>query len=186
LTHKEFDENVYCWKDFVTNFIKKKFRLSSDMIEDIVQDSFIKAYNYLLINDITQSTHRTWLCKIALNCALDKLRGKKNNNTISEVHFQDKEFGDNFLDMQKDESINYSSEIIDTLAQRQILFDIFNKMKLKRPEVYQTFMVYLDVDDYSQICEIQNLPIGTIKSRINRARKFIQENISEEDLLTLT
>jgi DNA-directed RNA polymerase specialized sigma24 family protein len=59
-------------------------------------------------------------------------------------------------------------------------------MKLKRPEIYQTFMVYLDVDDYNQICEIQNLPIGTIKSRINRARKFIQENISEEDLLTLT
>ena len=186
MTHKEFDENIYCWKDFVTNFIKKKFKLSSDMIEDIVQDSFIKAYNYLAVNDITHSTHRTWICKVALNCALDKLRTKKNNNIIFESQFNDKEFANDFIESQKDDSVEFSTQVIETYTQKQILFDIFEKMKLKRPEIYQTFMVYLDVDDYNQICEIQNLPIGTIKSRINRARKFIQENISEEDLLTLT
>ena len=186
MTNKEFDERIFCWKDFVTNYIKKKFKLSSDMVEDIVQDSFLKAFIYLKANDITQSTHRTWLCKIAFNTALDKLRSQKNKNFIIESQFADPEFGNSLIESQEDDCRLFSENIIDTLAQKQILFDIFEKMKLKRPEVYQTFMVYLDVDDYNQTCEIQNLPIGTIKSRINRARKFIHENISDEDLLTLT
>ena len=186
MTNKEFDERIFCWKDYVTNYIKRKFKLSSEVVEDIVQDSFIKAFAYLQANDITHSTHRTWLCKIAFNTALDKLRVKKNNNFIVESQFIDQEFGNSFLESQQDDCISFSENLIDTLAQKQILFDIFEKMKLKRPEVYQTFMVYLDVDDYNQTCEIQNLPMGTIKSRINRARKFIHENISDEDLLTLT
>jgi DNA-directed RNA polymerase specialized sigma24 family protein len=46
-------------------------------------------------------------------------------------------------------------------------------------------MVYLDVDNYQMTSDIEDIPIGTVKSRICKAGNFLQDNISEDDLLLL-
>lgn len=185
MTPKQFDEYILDYREYVFLFLKKRFSFSNEIIEDIIQDAFIKAYVYLQNNKLTKSTFKTWICKVAFNTALDSLRRKRYKKLVIESDFNDKDFADNFIDIQADDCIDLCDRVTNIISNQQILDEVFGKLKIKHPDFYKTFMVYLDVDNYQMTSEIEDIPIGTVKSRICKARKFIQDNISEDDLLLL-
>lgn len=59
-------------------------------------------------------------------------------------------------------------------------------LKEKSFETFKTFMTYLETDDYNETSKIEDICIGTTKSRIFRARKILQENLPKDLIALIT
>jgi RNA polymerase sigma-70 factor (ECF subfamily) len=161
------DNLLICsYRDYLINHLSKKFpRARKEDIEDAVQDAIVKAIRH---QDkwLGNSSLRTWLSKIAINMYFNTFRLPyvKHEDTVSskEMFFifdgTTNDFSDEFC------SNEFSNDLSEFL---------FND--LDKDISLQTFLLFYKDDlDYNQITEIQNIPIGTVKSRIFKARKKLQ------------
>ena len=178
-------ESVLAERKFITAYLIKKFRnIRPDDIDDIVQVSLVNACKNLHRMQ-EKSTIRTWLTRIAVNDALDFLRKSKSRPMACLSEIIDEDFDSNSV---VDFHNNYDP--IETIASRhtsnQLLYDKLLILKHKNLETYNTFMSFLELDDYKGVQKAQNITMGTVKSRINRARKILKDNISEEELALIS
>jgi RNA polymerase sigma-70 factor (ECF subfamily) len=171
-------------RDFLFKYLKRKFRyIRIDDIDDIVQMALIKACRKV---DTMQdrSTIRTWVTKIAVNDAIDFIRRNKNKiSSLSEFNIEEKDRSDlldNFNNYDPIENI-ISCHVID-----QILTHKLDILKKSNPTAYQTFIAYINLDDYKKVQEAENISMGTVKSRIFRAREILQRNFNDEELALLS
>lgn len=178
-------QSVLIERKFITAYLNKKFRnIRPDDIDDIVQVSLLNACKNLhRMQD--KSTIRTWLTRIAVNDALDFLRKNKVRPmiTLSDVTSEDTD-----INTLVDYYNNFDP--IETIATRhtsnKIIYDKLSILKQKNPETYKTFMAFVELDNYKDVQEVENISIGTVKSRINRARKMLKDNISDEELALIS
>jgi RNA polymerase sigma-70 factor, ECF subfamily len=143
---------------------------NSDEADDVVQDAFIKAYR-ALPQFRGDSAFYTWLYRIAVNTAKNHLvsRGKRPIS-LSELTSNE---GD-------DESFEVPVVTIDNntpeaeLMSRQIA-EAVNRAVSALPEELQTALSLREIDglSYEEIAEAMNCPIGTVRSRIFRAREAV-------------
>ena len=143
---------------------------NSDEADDVVQDAFIKAYR-ALPQFRGDSAFYTWLYRIAVNTAKNHLvsRGKRPIS-LSELTSNE---GD-------DESFEVPVVTIDNntpeaeLMSRQIA-EAVNRAVSALPEELQTALSLREIDglSYEEIAEAMNCPIGTVRSRIFRARAAV-------------
>jgi RNA polymerase sigma-70 factor (ECF subfamily) len=143
---------------------------NSDEADDVVQDAFIKAYR-ALPQFRGDSAFYTWLYRIAVNTAKNHLvsRGKRPIS-LSELTSND---GD-------EESFEVPVVTIDNntpeaeLMSRQIA-EAVNRAVSALPEELQTALSLREIDglSYEEIAEAMNCPIGTVRSRIFRAREAV-------------
>ena len=143
---------------------------NSDEADDVVQDAFIKAYR-ALPQFRGDSAFYTWLYRIAVNTAKNHLvsRGKRPIS-LSELTSND---GD-------DESFEVPVVTIDNntpeaeLMSRQIA-EAVNRAVSALPEELRTALSLREIDglSYEEIAEAMNCPIGTVRSRIFRAREAV-------------
>lgn len=178
-------QSVLAERRFITGYLTKKFRnIRPDDIDDIVQVSLLNACKNLHRMQ-EKSTIRTWLTRIAVNDALDFLRKNKIRpmTCLSEIINED-------TDVNTVVDYYNNFDPIETIASRytskNIIYDKLLILKQKNLETYNTFMTYLELDDYKSVQEAQNISMGTVKSRINRARKILLDNISEEELALIS
>ena len=164
------DENAYIelvnrYKDKLINFI---FNYLGDFesSEDVVQDTMIKLYQKKhYYKEIAKFS--TWLYTIAKNLANTELRKRKLRKTtlLSQFSKDDKTY-----DLPSD----------DPEIGQEIQTDIVNKIiKNAVDQLSEKFKIVIVLRDiqglsYEDISEIINVPIGTVKSRINRARLQLQ------------
>lgn len=158
----------------VTKYQRKIMRLLSRMIrnpseiEDVAQEAFIKAYR-ALPQFRGDSAFYTWLYRIAINTARNWLAANKRA-PITPSGFENEE-GETFSesDVLTDGS-NPESE----MASRQIA-ETVNKAINDLPEELRNAIVMREIDGmtYEDIAESMNCPIGTVRSRIFRAREAI-------------
>lgn len=162
-----FNEIVYRYKDRIVNFL---FRYTGNFeeAEDLAQDSFLKLYKSKhLYQEIAKFS--TWFYTIAINLAKSNLRKRSklktfSINRIDEDEEKDYELPSNII--APDESANASNEnyyiqkAIDSLS-----------------ENYKQVIILRDIEDmdYDEISKVTNLPLGTVKSRINRGRECLKE-----------
>ena len=178
-------ESVLAERKFITAYLNKKFRnIRPDDIDDIVQISLLNACRSLHKMQ-EKSTIRTWLTRIAVNDALDFLRRSKVRplTSLSEIASED-----NDIDSLIDYYNNYDpiKNIASRHTSNQMLCEKLSILKEKNPETYKTFMAFVLLDNYKEVQDAQNLSIGTVKSRINRARTILKDNISEEELALIS
>lgn len=158
----------------VDKYQRKLARLLSRMIrdqaeiEDVVQESFIKAYR-ALPNFRGDSAFYTWLYRIGINTAKNYLVSMGRRPTVStDIEIEDAENfedGDELRTMETPESSLMTKEIAQTV----------NDTVASLPEELRTAITLREIEglSYEEIATIMGCPIGTVRSRIFRARETI-------------
>ena len=143
------------------------FRLTRDPEEasDIVAESFVRMYK-ALNNFKGDSAFTTWMYRIATNCFLDIRKKKRNKPAISleaTVQTNDGEVAYQF----EDTNPSPHDEAVRNESMRAIKRAIAMLPDYQRAII---LMYHGDMQSYEEIAETLDLPIGTVKSRLNRAR----------------
>ncbi|MDA0747814.1 MAG: sigma-70 family RNA polymerase sigma factor [bacterium] len=159
------------YKARLYNFV---FRFVGDRetAEDIVQETFLRAFKkrkeYRAIANFS-----TWLFTIAGNLAKSELRRRKRWRLFS-LH----------KDEESDTGMELPDETFrpDTLTESSIADVQIQQAILSLPENYRQVVLLRDVEglSYQEISEISNCPVGTVKSRVNRARLKLQQKLKNE------
>ena len=166
-----YDEIVFRYKDKLVNFI---FRYAGnyDDCEDIVQDTLIKVYTSKhLYKEIAKFS--TWIYTIAINLAKTRIMKKQKMKTFS--------LSDAYDDEDKDFDIPDEAYSADVDANSKFLNQYIQNALNKINVNYRELVIMRDVEDlsYEEIVEITGLPMGTVKSRINRGREKLQELLKD-------
>ena len=162
----------------VEKYHKKLTRLLARMvrdqseIEDIVQDSFIKAYR--AINNFRgDSAFYTWLYRIGINTAKNHLvslgRRPKAMNDVEIEDVENFEDGQELRNLETPENSMMTGEIVTTV----------NDTIESLPDELKEAISLREMDglSYEEIAELMQCPIGTVRSRIFRAREAIAEKL---------
>ena len=171
LRYQEGDINAYNelvkrYKDRLLNFVLRYFN-NVEQAEDVVQDTLIKLYTHASYYK-NVAKFSTWIFTIAKNNALTELRKNKRKKTDS-LWTEDGQIID----------INSKEESLDSKVQNEIAIDQLNKFLDEIPENFRMAVVLRDFQElsYEEISKILEIPIGTIKSRINRGRIQLAEKM---------
>lgn len=158
----------------VLKYQRKVFRLLSRLIrdpaeiEDVAQEAFIKAYR-ALPNFRGDSAFYTWLYRIAINTAKNYLVAQgRRAPTSTETEVEDAENmddGEQLRDVDTPDSMLLSKQVGEAV----------NRAIERLPEELRTAIVLRELEglSYEEIAEAMNCPIGTVRSRIFRAREAI-------------
>jgi RNA polymerase sigma-70 factor (ECF subfamily) len=143
------------------------YRLTRDPEEaaDVVAESFIRMYK-ALDNFKGDSAFTTWMYRIATNCFLDIRKKKRSKPAISleaTVQTSDGEVAYQFEDTSA--SPHDEAERTETMSAVQDAIELL-------PEYQRAIIImyHAEMQSYEEIAATLNLPIGTVKSRLNRAR----------------
>jgi len=140
--------------------------------QDVAQEAFIKAYRAL--NSFRgDAAFYTWLYRIAINTAKNYLQARSRRNSNFEVDIQDAEKVENAPQLHDLSSPD------NHLANEQIIETIKEVISLL-PEEMRTAIMLREFEgmSYEEIAEAMNCPIGTVRSRIFRAREAIDEKLT--------
>ena len=161
-----YNELVKRYKDRLLNFVLRYFN-NVEQAEDVVQDTLIKLYTHASYYK-NVAKFSTWIFTIAKNNALTELRKNKRKKTDS-LWTDDGQVID----------INSKEESLDSKVQNEIAIDQLNKFLDDIPENFRMAVVLRDFQElsYEEISKILEIPIGTIKSRINRGRIQLAEKM---------
>ncbi len=139
--------------------------------EEALQDTFLNAYQHL--KDFRRdSRFTTWLTRIAINAALNKLRGQRETVSLDATNGESTEFMPrHFEPWQENPERLYAKEEI-----RRIVQDAIEEL----PPDYRVVLVLRDISemDTVQTAEALGLTIGATKSRLLRARLMIREKLA--------
>lgn len=154
-----------------------------DDIDDIVQIALIKACTRI---DTMQnrSSMKTWVTKIAINEALDYIR--RNKNLISCLSEFNMEEENNFDLIDNNNNYDPFETYVSCYVSNQILQNKLSILEKSNPLAYKTFIAYISLDDYKDVQEAQNISIGTVKSRIHRAREILKKSFTQQELALIS
>ena len=167
-----YNEIVARYKDRLTNYIYR-YVGNYDDCDDIVQDTFVKVYTSEHLYK-ESAKFSTWIYTIAINLAKTKLVKAQKYKTFSISDVYDDENKDFDL---PDEA--YGGPEVDVNS--KFLSAHIQKALDKINENYRELVVLRDIEDFSyeEIVDMTGLPMGTVKSRINRGREKLQELLKD-------
>lgn len=154
--------------------IVSRFIRDTDEVADVTQEAFIKAYR-ALPKFRGDSQFYTWLYRIAINTAKNYLVSKNRRPANTDIDIGDAEqFADN--DKLIDETSPENSMMTEELT--QVIKDSLNQLT----EDLRTALTLREFEgmSYEEIAAIMDCPVGTVRSRIFRAREFIDERVLGE------
>jgi RNA polymerase sigma-70 factor, ECF subfamily len=148
----------------------------TDLIEDIAQETFIRAYR-ALGQFRGDSQFYTWLYRIAVNTAKKALVDLKRDPVVSETALRGG--GDEDDETSGVENELTSAETPETvLAAKEIAATVNSAMEALPEELRQAVTLReIEGLSYEEIAEVMNCPIGTVRSRIFRAREAISAKV---------
>ena len=142
-----------------------------DLVQDIAQETFIRAYR-ALPQFRGESAFYTWLYRIAVNSAKKALLDMKRDPLVSETSMRS--------DEDEEENSRAESELTDgetpeaLLASKEIAAAVNSAIEALSDELRQAITLReIEGLSYEEIAEVMNCPIGTVRSRIFRARDAI-------------
>ncbi len=168
-----YDLIVRRYKDQLLNFAYR-FLGNLEESEDVVQETFLRLYkNRHAYKQIAKFS--TWIYTIAGNLAKTELRKRKRRKlvSISELGFEDKEY--EIEDLKAD-----TERQADSILKEKIIKNAIENLPFRFKQV----IILRDIQElsYEDISSILRIPLGTVKSRVNRARIKLQ--LTLKDLMT--
>jgi len=171
---RAFDELVERYQKRVYNFA---FGIAGnqDDANDVAQEAFVRVLTSIQTFR-GDANFTTWIYRIVTNVYLDERKKSKSHRLISL---------DDYIDLEEN---SVSRQIIDESPQPDVVAENKEKYLAIRKAVnslpdYQRIIVtlyHLHDRSYEEIAEILHLPIGTVKSRLNRARLALAEKLASE------
>jgi RNA polymerase sigma-70 factor (ECF subfamily) len=165
-----YDLLVKRYRDPLMNFIYRFLGDKTDA-EDILQETFLRLYkNKHYYKEIAKFS--TWIYTIAGNLAKTELRKRKRRNIFS-IH--------NFMSTEKDYELPDKGITPDKYANSAITDVEIQKSIGKLSPKFKQVILLRDVQgfSYDEISQIVNIPLGTVKSRVNRARLKLQYDLKK-------
>lgn len=165
-----YDLLVLKYQQRVINLISRFVKNHSDAL-DVSQETFIKVYR-ALPNFRGESAFYTWLYRIAVNTAKNHLTVQSRKITKSDYDVSDIEQIEG--NMSLTEQTTPESLLVKDELQETILKTIENL-----PEDLKSAIMLREIEglSYEEIAEVMECPIGTVRSRIFRAREMIDSKI---------
>lgn len=162
-----FEKLINIYEKKIYN-IALRLMKSHDDAMDMAQESIIKIYKSIK-SFKGNSTFSVWIYRITVNTCFDALRKRKKQNTIS-LDIITEELGMQF----EDKALTPENEF----EQKQTLKEIEMAINSLNDE-YRIIITLCDIYgmSYKDIAKITNTNIGTVKSRINRARLLLQKKL---------
>tara|TARA_B110000196_G_C21125178_1_gene655436 strand:+ start:443 stop:1027 length:585 start_codon:yes stop_codon:yes gene_type:complete len=170
-----FNQIVERYKDKLTNFLYR-FTYDIDSAQDLAQDTLLKVYikkdSYKEIAKFS-----TWIYTIASNLAKTELRKIKRRKTytISDLSTDDREFV-----IHQSDAESFEDEE-DTLVSGKILQKCLNNLD----DEFKNIIILRDIQElsYDEISKILKIPLGTVKSRINRGRFKLKDLLKQKGVV---
>lgn len=178
LVAKSKKGNFDAFEDLIGSYEKKAYNIAYRIMgneedaKDMAQEAFIKIYKSIQ-NFREESSFSTWLYRIVTNVCLDELRKRKKEKLVPLE-----------LNIETDKG----TAVVELSAEKETPEDIFERVEKKQiiqnaifslGEDYKTVIILRDIQGfgYEEIAAILNCSLGTIKSRINRARNMLKEKL---------
>ena len=146
-----------------------------DLVEDIAQETFIRAYR-ALHQFRGEAQFYTWLYRIAVNTAKKFLLDMKRDPTVSENALRSNDDEDETSWVKHEPIADETPETV--LAAKEIAAAV-NAALMALPNDLQQALTLREIEgmSYEEIGEVMNCPIGTVRSRIFRAREAISSKV---------
>ena len=167
---RAFDLLVLKYQHKVIAVVNRYIRDSADT-HDVVQETFIKAYR-ALANFRGDSAFYTWIYRIAINTAKNYLVSKGRRLPLADIDNEEAEYfsgNDNLGDIDTPENNLFRDEL------QQAVYRAIDEL----PEDLRSALMLREMEgmSYEEIAEIMDCPVGTVRSRIFRAREGIDKVI---------
>jgi RNA polymerase sigma-70 factor, ECF subfamily len=147
----------------------------TDLVEDIAQETFIRAYR-ALSQFRGEAQFYTWLYRIAVNTAKKALVDLKRDPLVSETALRGGDDEDETSSVENELTTAETPETV--LAAKEIAAAVNSAMEALPDELRQAVSLReIEGLSYEDIAEAMNCPIGTVRSRIFRAREAISARI---------
>jgi RNA polymerase sigma factor (sigma-70 family) len=164
---KAYAELMERYRDSVY-FMLLKMINNKDDADDLTIEAFGKAFHRL--HQYTPSfAFSTWLFKIASNNCIDFIRKKKMNTFSLDKPFENDEGGEMSIDVKAD--ILDPEEKVMKKEKIKLMRDVVEKLKPRYRNLIE--LRYFDELSYEEISDKLELPIGTVKAQLFRAREFL-------------
>ena len=153
-----------------------KYTKSVELSEDIAQQTFIKVCQK--IDTFSgDSALFTWIYRIAINTAKNSLSSKARSSEI---------YDDDLMDLKLSESaitVDNPENILEADQLRTLMMDAIQNL----PDDIRTTLSLREFDglSYEEIADVQNCPIGTVRSRIHKGREILDKTFSKYNLSNL-
>ena len=155
-----FNELVDRYKNRLMNVIGRMLS-SREEAEDIVQETFVRVYQHRQSFNF-QHCFSTWIYTIGLNLARNELRRRKKFKFYE------------ISDMQGNEAeLSVDAKIPSGLPKA------LDTAMRSLPEKYRMAFILRDIEElpYEEVAKVLNVPLGTVKSRVNRARMMLRDKL---------
>jgi RNA polymerase sigma-70 factor (ECF subfamily) len=146
---------------------------NSDDAKDLLQDTYLKAFRF--IDKFESGTNaKAWLFRIMKNSFINDYR--KTTRTPDQVDYNEVE---EYINLVKDKSSD-ANDLREQLFENTLDDEVVTAMK-SLTEEFRTIIILSDLEgmSYEEIAEILSIPLGTVRSRLHRARKVMQEKLRD-------
>lgn len=167
---KDFETEAMPYINLLHNYA---YRMTGNQLDadDLVQETFLRAFRFF--HKFEKGTNcKAWLFRIMKNLFINKYR--KNQKEPGKVDYDDVE---NFFDTIKSDRVE-STDLQEKLFSNLLDDDMVNALN-SLPDDFKTVVILCDIEglSYEEIAEFVQCPIGTVRSRLHRGRKLLQQKL---------
>ncbi|MCS6973135.1 MAG: sigma-70 family RNA polymerase sigma factor [Cyclobacteriaceae bacterium] len=166
--HNEFMPHINSMHNFAY-----RLTLDPDDANDLVQDTYLKAYRF--IDSFERGTNaKAWLFRILKNSFINDYR--KKSKEPSKVDYQEVESFYNSEDVNRQITPDLRVEAVKDMIGDEIS-NALNSLDVD----FRTVIILCDLEGfkYDEMAKILDIPIGTVRSRLHRARNLLKEKLSD-------
>jgi RNA polymerase sigma-70 factor (ECF subfamily) len=148
------------------------FQLPVQVLEDLAQETFLRAYRNITDFDCEKgASFPTWLITIARNLAINE-KVKMSRRKEHSGGLRDENHGRNEKSPQ---------EILEQRRLKSRIHDAISRL----PEKFHTAVIlsYFDELSLEEIAQIEDCPVGTVKSRVFRGKQILRQILEKENVL---
>ncbi len=170
--HHVFNNEFMPLMDAAYNFAFR-LTLDEDDAKDLVQDTYLKAFRF--ITSFQQGTNaKAWLFRILKNSFINEYR--KKSKQPSKVDYQEVEQVYN----SEDTAMSLTTDLRVDVLQGMIGDEVANALNSLAID-FRTVIILCDIEGftYEEMAKILDIPIGTVRSRLHRARNILKEKLQD-------
>ena len=153
-----------------------KFLKDYELAQDIAQEAFVKAFKNIE-KFRGDSSFYTWIYRIAINTAKNFLSSKSRKSEIYDDEIMELKLSESAATSENPENILEAEEL------RSMMMEAIQGL----PDDIRTTLSLREFDglSYEEIAEVQNCPIGTVRSRIHKGREILDKTFSKYNMSNL-